>query len=120
VFASAYEPWGYTPLESAALGVASVTSDLSGFGRYIEKNLKKENPGVFLLKRFGKSKEEITTSLYDILDYYVSLDKEGRIQNKIEARRIAGTADWKKLIENYLKAHTLAAEKRLQILKVGK
>jgi len=33
IFPSYYEPWGYTPLESLASGVPSVTSDLSGFWR---------------------------------------------------------------------------------------
>lgn len=112
VFPSAYEPWGYTPLESAALGVASVTSDLSGFGQYIQKTLQKESPGVFVNKRFGKGKEETIDDLYKILKYYSSLDKEGRIQNKIEARRIAAMCDWKKMIEYYFKAYDLALDKR--------
>jgi len=37
VFPSIYEPWGYTPLEAAALGVPSITSDLAGFGRRSEE-----------------------------------------------------------------------------------
>ena len=28
LFPSYYEPWGYTPLEAAAMGIASLTSDL--------------------------------------------------------------------------------------------
>ena len=31
-FPSYYEPWGYTPLESVAFSVPSITSNLSGFG----------------------------------------------------------------------------------------
>ena len=53
VFPSYYEPWGYTPLECAALGVPSITSDLSGFGRYVN-NIIKEEGGVFVLERFQK------------------------------------------------------------------
>jgi glycogen(starch) synthase len=37
VFPSAYEPWGYTPLECMAMGVPAITSDLAGFGRYVEE-----------------------------------------------------------------------------------
>jgi glycogen(starch) synthase len=40
IFPSYYEPWGYTPLETAALGVSSLTTDLSGFGKYILKKHK--------------------------------------------------------------------------------
>src|SRR5215468_8612106 len=32
VFPSYYEPWGYTPLESIAFGIPTVTTDLAGFG----------------------------------------------------------------------------------------
>ncbi|MBM4177308.1 glycogen/starch synthase, partial [Candidatus Gribaldobacteria bacterium] len=34
VFPSAYEPWGYTPLEAGGFGVASLTTDLAGFGKF--------------------------------------------------------------------------------------
>lgn len=111
IFASAYEPWGYTPLESAALGVASITSDLSGFGRYIEKESSKKNPGIFVLKRAGLEKNEITKNLFEIFKYYVNLDKEKRIENKLEARRLATLADWKNLVNNYFEAYNLALKK---------
>ena len=35
VFPSYYEPWGYTPLESAAFGVPTITTDLAGFGQWV-------------------------------------------------------------------------------------
>jgi glycogen(starch) synthase len=40
IFPSFYEPWGYTPVESAAYGVPSITTDMSGFGKYTQKELK--------------------------------------------------------------------------------
>ena len=56
VFPSYYEPWGYTPMETAALGVASVTSDLSGCGRFINEYVDgKKYPGIFLLKFLAKN-----------------------------------------------------------------
>ena len=110
IFPSAYEPWGYTPMESAALGVASVTSDLSGFGRYIEKETKNKAPGIFVLKREGKQKSENVANLFEIFKYYTSLDKEGRIENKIEARRLAALVDWRKLIDHYFVAYDKAAQ----------
>ena len=35
IFPSYYEPWGYTPLESVAFGVPTITTTLSGFGQWI-------------------------------------------------------------------------------------
>ena len=113
VYVSAYEPWGYTPLECAALGVASITTDLAGFGRYIAKEVKKDNPGVFIAKRFERTHDEIVGNLFDILKYYTSLDKDARIQNKIEARRIASLTDWRNLVQNYFEAYDKAYQKFL-------
>ncbi|MFA7171473.1 MAG: glycosyltransferase, partial [Candidatus Paceibacterota bacterium] len=50
VFPSYYEPWGYTPLEAAALGVPAVTSNLSGFGKYFSDVLDRDKvPGIRVL-----------------------------------------------------------------------
>ena len=38
VFPSYYEPWGYTPLESIAFGVPTISSDKAGFGQWIMSN----------------------------------------------------------------------------------
>ncbi|MBU4406325.1 MAG: glycogen/starch synthase [Candidatus Altiarchaeota archaeon] len=110
VFPSYYEPWGYTPMETGALGVASVTTDFSGFGRCISKNLKK-NPGIFVINMFNRTKEEGVENLFKMLYDFTNLDKESRIKNKIEARKIAFDMGWDRLTENYIKAHTLALKK---------
>jgi len=110
VFPSYYEPWGYTPLETGALGVASLTTDFSGFGRYLGDTGKKD-PGIFVIKAFGKSIEEEIGNLYSTLYNYSQFDREERIKNKIEARRLAALADWDKLIENYITAYKQAIEK---------
>ena len=35
VYPSYYEPWGYTPLESVAFHVPTITTDLAGFGLWV-------------------------------------------------------------------------------------
>ena len=39
VFPSYYEPWGYTPAECTVMGIPSVTTNLSGFGCFIEEHV---------------------------------------------------------------------------------
>ena len=39
VFPSYYEPWGYTPAECTVMGIPSITTNLSGFGSFIEKHV---------------------------------------------------------------------------------
>ena len=48
VYASYYEPWGYTPLESVAFRVPTITTDLAGFGLWVNslKNQHGINDGV--------------------------------------------------------------------------
>lgn len=109
VFPSFYEPWGYTPLEAAALGVSSVTTDLAGFGRYIIKDSDgKKIPGIFVLKRENKTDDEIISSLTKFMFTFSTFSMEDRVKNKIAAKAIASKADWKYLIGEYIKAHNLA------------
>ncbi|MFO8016315.1 MAG: glycosyltransferase [Candidatus Woesearchaeota archaeon] len=109
VFPSYYEPWGYTPLESAALGVPSLTTDLGGFGRFLmQKGVV--NNGVYILKRFHKSYEEIIRNFTKILHNYTQLDEKGRVNQKIHAKEASNLADWKDLISNYYKAHDLSVK----------
>lgn len=112
IFPSYYEPWGYTPLEGAALGVSSITSDLTGFGKFIAPFVDdKKFPGVFLLKRFQKSENEVVKQLTDMMENFTRFSRRERIQNKIEARDIANKADWDVLIKNYLEAYRMAISK---------
>ncbi|MBN2094696.1 MAG: glycosyltransferase [Candidatus Aenigmarchaeota archaeon] len=113
VFPSFYEPWGYTPLEAAALGVPSVTTDLSGFGRYIkEKGKRSKYPGIYILERMNKKREEEISALSRILYEYSQLSKSDRTKNKIEAKRLSLLADWQKLVRHYIEAHNLAVGRR--------
>ena len=110
VFPSYYEPWGYTPLESAALGVPSLTTDLGGFGRFLMSKGRIDN-GVFILNRFGKTEDDAVRHFTEILHNYTLLDEKGRVREKIMAKESANLADWKELVSNYFDAHNAAIEK---------
>ncbi len=111
-FPSFYEPYGYTPLESAAMQVVSLTTDTSGFGQFI---MKKKDPkdaiGIHILKRMGRSTEDSAEDLGNVMFQYLKKPKEKRIECKFEARRLAEKADWKLLISEYIKAHDLAVKR---------
>ncbi|MBS3102067.1 glycogen/starch synthase [Candidatus Woesearchaeota archaeon] len=112
IFPSYYEPWGYTPLEAGALGVSCVTTDLAGFGRYFcSECMQEKTPGIFLLKRMGKKEDEIIEELSKIMLDFANFTNHERIANKIQARKVASTADWDLLIKNYIEAHNKAVEK---------
>jgi glycogen synthase len=112
VFPSYYEPWGYTPMETGALGIASVTTDLAGFGRYIQKITdKSKNQGIFVLDRLNKPDEEVINNMVKIFLDFASSTKQDRIENKMRAKRLAETADWSLLADNYIMAHNLSIDK---------
>jgi len=114
VFPSFYEPWGYTPLEAAALGVSSVTTDLAGFGRFLLKKKEKDHPGIFVLKRMNRTDEQIINDLSNFMYKFTMFPKHDRVENKIEAKTLAGLADWKFLIKNYINAQNLAIERKFE------
>ncbi len=107
IFPSLYEPWGYTPLETLSTGVMAITTDLTGFASYVEEKnlLNKENPGLFIIKRKNKKNGEVIDDLTSVLFKIVTMSRGERIQNKYEARRLAGYFDWKNLIKNYLRLY---------------
>ncbi len=111
IFPSYYEPWGYTPLETAALGVPAITTDVGGFGLFIKDKLDREHPGIFVLNMMNKTRKEHADELFRVLYGYSMLHKNDRIKNKVEAKRVSSLLDWKKLITNYINAHNLAIEK---------
>ncbi len=110
IFPSYYEPWGYTPLESAALGVPSLTTDLGGFGKFLLTKTKGEE-GIYVLKRFKKSEEEVVKEFTNILQKYSKFNKNQRVKEKITAKKLSGLADWNIFIQYYIEAHNKGVDK---------
>jgi glycogen synthase len=109
IFPSYYEPWGYTPLETAAQAVPSITTDLGGFGRFIRSNFdKSKNKGIFILERLNVAEAEEVQQLTEMILHYTLLPKDERVENKINSKKLAERCDWSILIENYIEAHNLA------------
>jgi len=107
VFPSYYEPWGYTPLETAALGSVAITTDLAGFGRFI----KGKGEGIYVLARENQKWEDMVKDLSEKLYQIVSASKREMMDLRMSAKKMSLEADWKNLVVNYIKAHDLAVEK---------
>jgi glycogen(starch) synthase len=115
VFPSYYEPWGYTPLEAAAMGVPAITSNLSGFGKYFYDELNKDKdkaPGIRIIDMESKGKEDVVSALLEDLHRFASFDRKERIDNKIGARKIAFMADWENFAVHYVEAENMAFDKK--------
>jgi len=119
IFPSRYEPWGYTPFETAALRVLSLTTDVAGFGSFILEHSKKvgKKTAIKILRIIGRTKKEIVKDLSDMMENCFFLDKEERIKEKMETRYLVEKLDWKYQINNYLNAYTLALKKMKNRIK---
>ena len=110
IFPSYYEPWGYTPLECAAHGVPSITTDLAGFGRFVRKTVKEE-PGIYVIDRQKKTYDEVVDQIFEKLYWFTNLKKNERIKEKEKAEHFVPYCDWGNLAINYIKAYNLAVTK---------
>jgi len=108
-FPSYYEPWGYTPQESLAVGVPTITTDYAGFGRWVEgQGLGPEN-GVTVLHRVHRQYDEVADELAGVLENYL---REGPAVKDAEraCRKTASRTAWSDLISNYEQAFRRALE----------
>jgi glycogen(starch) synthase len=111
IFPSYYEPWGYTPLETAAWGVPAITTDFAGFGMWIKNQKQAKDKGIIVLDGFGKSYDQVVNDLAKEMYEYNKLDRKGRVERKINAKELSKLADWGELITQYVKAHSFALGK---------
>lgn len=112
IFPSVYEPWGYTPLESMALGVPAITSDLAGFGRYTgEHILGHDELGLTVLRRRGRTFQDSASDLTARLLDYCKLRRRDRIALRNTVERTSWEFDWGRLGVHYQRAHDVALER---------
>ena len=112
VFPSYYEPWGYTPLESIALGVPAITSDLSGFGSYLNQLLPDhDEQGLYVTHRRQRGFEDSVVELTDQLFRYCQLNRRERISLRNSVEAFSTHFDWHNLARRYHEAHELAIDR---------
>jgi glycogen(starch) synthase len=112
IFPSYYEPWGYTPMECVALGLPSVTTDLSGFGAYVQRHVAdNDEHGIVVLPRREAGFEQSAEMLADYLTNFVQLTRRQRIELRNRVERMGELFDWSALARHYDEAHSLALER---------
>lgn len=112
VFPSYYEPWGYTPMECAALGIPSISSDLAGFGTYIQREMPDhEERGLMMLERRYKGWHESAELLTDKIEKFVRMSQRERIVQRNMVESTSQLFDWKQLIRFYMQSYEMAVQK---------
>lgn len=109
-FPSYYEPWGYTPLESVAFGIPTVTTQLSGFGQWVISHdagtLKAT--GVEVLRRYDDSFIAVSQQLADTIVTLSKMSKKEKTAIDNAASKLAAEAEWKNFIVHYQQAYDIA------------
>ena len=113
VFPSWYEPWGYTPQESAAWAVPTVTTDLAGFGLWVREQqaLSDTDCGIAILSRRQNTYETVVTALRDEILKAVSLSEERLAQQRRQVRQFVDGCSWERFFPKYLEAYQLTLDK---------
>ena len=111
VFASYYEPWGYTPLESLAFGVPTLTTGIAGFGMWVRSHYKGDHPGITIVDRDDDNYLQVVSAVKDRILEMARLDKAGQESYMRNARDVAKIALWRNQIEYYKQAYALAIDK---------
>ncbi len=112
VFPSYYEPWGYTPLESVAFGVPTVTTSLSGFGQWILSSFKNdfEDCGVNVIARGDYNYDTVADGIANALFFLAGNDDATTIKIGKAAMATAAKASWGNFIDYYNEAFDVAIE----------
>ncbi len=116
-FPSYYEPWGYTPQESLAVGVPTVTSDYAGFGRWANSENLDASHGITVLPRVRVEYGAVVDSLASTLGRLTSEHSEGALTEA--CRETAQRTAWSDLIRNYDRAFELACGAITERLEQG-
>jgi len=111
VFPSYYEPWGYTPLESLAFHIPTVTTTLAGFGAWVKSFYGDLKNGMAVIDRNDYNDREVVNDIAEYLQVFCNKSKEELEQSREKAFYISRTALWANLVNNYKKAFSIALEK---------
>ncbi|ORY31002.1 putative glycogen synthase [Naematelia encephala] len=109
VFPSYYEPFGYTPAECTVMGIPNITTNLSGFGCFMEDLLETpEDYGCYIVDRRGQGVEESVSQLTSQMMAFSTKSRRQRINQRNRTERLSELLDWKSLGLEYVKARQLA------------
>ncbi|WP_455631700.1 glycosyltransferase [Parabacteroides sp.] len=110
VYPSYYEPWGYTPLESIAFGIPTITTNLAGFGMWAKKTVSGDNlsEGVEVINRTDFNYFEVADAIMNSILALSQKDATEVEDIKQRCFDLARKAEWSKFIDYYLTAFDIA------------
>lgn len=115
IYPSYYEPWGYTPLEASAFKIPCITTDLSGFGQWVDATLKHQGmieDGVEVLHRNDDNYFDVAQKICNTTMKVLNASKTVRNKMRKNAAALADKAQWSNFIKYYYQAYDFALRKK--------
>ena len=109
IFPSYYEPWGYTPLESIAFKIPTITTSYAGFGHWVKSNFTLKEKSVLVIDRKEDGDQDAAKMIYERIKEFEKIKDTSKVA--AEAKQVCQKALWNELSENYFKAWDIAAQK---------
>ena len=112
VFPSYYEPWGYTPHESIAFSVPTITTSLAGFGMwmYREGDKRGMDDGAEVIVRDDYNFLEASSDICNRIFEMTTKTPKQETELRKKALERANLADWEHFFVYYEKAYSIALE----------
>lgn len=107
-FPSYYEPWGYTPMESLAVGVPSITTSLSGFGQWMKEKSKSIQDGLSVVQRTEDNYWDVVREIESIVLQISNISFAERKKINASAQELAKETVWDNFGTFYIDAYTKA------------
>lgn len=91
------------------MGVPSITTNLSGFGCYMEELIENASDyGIYIVDRRSKGVDDSVNQLCDYMFDFALKSRRQRINQRNRTERLSDLLDWKRMGMEYVKARQLA------------
>ena len=114
VYPSYYEPWGYTPLESVAFGIPTITTNLAGFGLWALNFVSGKNlqEGVAVIDRTDFNYTDVVETIKNQILALTHASEAELNKCTKNCFQLAAKAEWKEFITYYIDAFDIALNKK--------
>jgi glycogen(starch) synthase len=91
------------------MGVPSITTNLSGFGCYMEELIENSTDyGIYIVDRRTKGVDDSVNQLTSFMSDFAAKSRRQRINQRNRTERLSDLLDWKRMGMEYVKARQLA------------
>lgn len=114
VYPSYYEPWGYTPLEAIAFKVPCITTNLAGFGMWVNQTVGHNGEiedGVMVVNRTDYNYNEVVEHIAEAISEYIGKPQTEKDAIRKKAEALSKKALWSEFITYYKDAYDIALQK---------